>query len=486
MSNKDTSVQLCKEERLEALLAHLEQLLTDPTQRPRFRQSMLAPMPACLRLNPLMHQVPDLHRALTARGAQVPWCPHAFAMPNSEKHLGLSLEYTLGAFYIQAKATTLAAIALKPQPGEVVLDMAAAPGGKATQIAAAMHNTGLLVANEPQRKRLPALVGNLERCGVSNAIVTQASGTLLARYFHNYFDRVLLDAPCSGDGVLRKDQALLRYWSPEDACRQAQQQTGLLRAAFHVLKPGGTLVYSTCSLSLEENEEVLRALLGRYPDQVDILPVEEIEPAPLPAALASRYPPQFAHCRRVWPHLHDTEGAFAAKIRKRGETTWSKIASDAGSWQEPPVTEPTHERQYLENHWQFTLPLAEDQILARTGRHLYLQSHKTPAFQTHLPFYVRSGMRVARNHKTHYYLSQQAATMWGHTMQKPHLEVTWSQVQELFQGQPLHLAEPLPFKGELLCRFGSWTICRGQVQADGREVAGMLPRELQRQELHKF
>ena len=486
MNNKNTSRQMCKEERLETLLAHLEQLLPDITQRAAFRQGMLTPPPTCLRLNPLMHPAANLRQILADQNHQVPWCADAFVLSDCSKPLGLALEHLLGAFYIQAKATTLATTALNPQPGETVLDMAAAPGGKATHIAAAMRNTGLLVVNEPQRKRLPSLVGNLERCGVSNTIVIQASGALLGRYFHNYFDRVLLDAPCSGDGILCKNQALLNYWSPEDACHRGQQQAGLLRAAFHTLKPGGTLVYSTCSLSLEENEEVLLALLKRYPDLVEILPIEGIAPTPLPTELAAKYPPEFAHCRRVWPHLHNTEGAFVAKIRKSGETTWPKTESDANLWETPPNTDTTDERQYLETQWQFTLPIPDGQILRRHRRHLYLQPHLTAAFQTHLPFYVRSGMRVARQHKTHYYLTNQSATLWGHTMQRPHLELSWPQVQQLFHGEALHFDEPLPLKGEFLCRFGPWSICRAQINSNGNEITGMLPQELHRRELHKL
>ncbi len=486
MRNKDTSRQMCKEQRLEALLTHLEQLLPAPGQSAAFRHAMLAPPSPCLRLNPLVRAAENLHDFLAGHSNPVPWCTDAFTLPNYPKPLGLALEHLLGAFYIQAKAATLAVTALDPQPGETALDMAAAPGGKATQIAAAMRNTGLLIANEPQRKRLPSLVGNLERCGISNVIVTQASGALLGRYFHNYFDRVLLDAPCSGDGILCKDQALLNYWSPQDARHRGQQQAGLLRAAFHMLKPGGTLVYSTCSLSLEENEDVLLSLLKRYPHQVDLLPIEGIEPAPLPTPLAAQYPPEFAHCRRVWPHQHSTEGAFVAKIRKTDETTWPKAAGDASTWDFEPNADTTAQRQYLEAQWQFALPIPNGQALRGHQRHLYLQPRLTSAIQTHLPFYVRSGMRVARRHKTHYYLTHQAITLWAHTMQRPALDLSWSQVQQLFQGQHLHFPSPLPYRGEILCRFGPWPICRAQIQPDGSEIIGMLPRELHRREIHKL
>ncbi len=316
-------VALPHEERREQLLRHLERLLPEATQAGAFREGMMTEPAAAIRLNTLMPAFGKLGDLLRRCATAVPWCRDAFVLAETERQCGSTLEHALGAVYMQAKATTLAVEALDPQPGERILDMAAAPGGKATQIAARLGNTGLLVANEPRRRRIPALVGNLERCGVHCAAVTRAPGTLLARQFHNYFDRVLLDAPCSGDGILCKNRGMLRYWSVEDARNKSHEQTGLIRAAFHTLRPGGTLVYSTCSLSTEENEEVLRGLIHRYGDLVELLPVSGVEESGrLSEEIAKQYPPLFRHAARVWPHLHHTEGAFVARIRKLGPTEW--------------------------------------------------------------------------------------------------------------------------------------------------------------------
>ena len=122
---------------------------------------------------------------------------------------------------------------------------------------------------------------------------------------------------------------MLRYWSPEDAQRQAQTQTGLLRAAFHMLRPGGTLVYSTCSLSLEENEHVLMALLTRYGESASVLPISDMEGLPLAEPVRTDLPHSLRHAVRIWPHLHDTEGAFVARIGKRSPTDWPQVESDA-------------------------------------------------------------------------------------------------------------------------------------------------------------
>lgn len=487
--NKDTTLNMRKAEdrqaaTLESLLTHLSRLLPEPAQHLPFRAAMLEPPPACLRLNPLIAPARHLHSQLSS---PVPWCPEAFVLQEPENRLGRTLEYVLGTFYIQAKGPTLAVEALQPQPGERVLDLCAAPGGKATQIAAHMRNTGLLLANEPSRKRLPALIGQLERCGVANAIVSKARGSELACYFHNYFDRILLDAPCSGDGVLRKSQAILNYWSVDDARRQSQLQTGLLRAAFHMLRPGGVLVYSTCSLSLEENEQVLLNLLRRYSAQVDVLPIDIFASPPLPREIAAEFPDTFARCARVWPHLHDTEGAFIARLGKKGPTDWHRWKDDAGTWTEEgasPASEAA--REQVETQWHFAIPCPDDHALILNKRHLCLQPRAAAAFQARYPFFVRAGMRLARHHKEHYYLTQQAVAMWGERMLAPGLNLTWEQVQTFLAGDSLSLPEPTSLKGEVLVRLDPWTICRGIIEPDGRTLRSMLPRFSRRPDLERL
>ena len=154
--------------KLQLLLEHIGRLLPNENERRAFCDCSQTPPPASLRINPLQAQshrlLPHLHRL----GRAVPWCGDAFVFPESEKGLGQMLEHAMGAYYIQAVAPMLAVEVLAPRPGERVLDLCAAPGGKTTQIAARMHNSGLLIANEIQHKRIPALVGNLERCGVVN------------------------------------------------------------------------------------------------------------------------------------------------------------------------------------------------------------------------------------------------------------------------------------------------------------------------------
>ncbi len=461
-----------------ALLEHLSRLLPDPGKCDAFVDHMSFPAPPSVRVNPLMLQAPQLRQACAAIGQGVSWSPDVFALDGMEGRLGTALEHLLGGCYIQAKAATLAVAVLDPQPGERVLDLAAAPGGKSTQIAAAMENSGLLFANEPNRRRLSALVGNLERCGVHNCVLTQAPGTVLARYFHNCFDRVLLDAPCSGDGILRKDEGVLRYWSPEDAVRKSWQQLGLARAAFHMLRPGGSLVYSSCSLSTEENEDVLLALLRTYPEQAEVTPINQPELGPpLAGDAASDYPDSFRGTARVWPHLQDTEGAWVARVRKLAATEWKVVEGNAGGRFEQP--EPAADRgalDGLEERWGFRVSIPADGILTAGPRHLQVQPRSWEAFAG-LPFYVRSGMKVASIHKGHPYLTHQAATLWGAEMTRRLLPLEWADVRSLFAGRDIDLEGRKVDAGEVLLNHGPWSLARGLVRADG-SLTGFLPRSL--------
>ena len=465
-------------DRLEALLAHQQRLLPQACQAQRFRGAMIAEQRVDVRLNRLLPAARTFADDLRSLCEPVPWCDDALRLPPDLAAIAShSLEFRLGALYLQAKATTLAVRALDPRPGELVLDLAAAPGGKATQIATAMGNTGVLVANEPRNKRVSALVGNLERCGARNTLVTSVLGTQLARSFHNVFDRVLLDAPCSGDGIVCKGRHMLSFWSPEDAVEKSVLQIGLLRAAFHMLRPGGRLVYSTCSLSTEENEDVLIGLQKRYGDLVDIHQVPHLTDGGLAPDIAAHYPASFSGCARVWPHLHATEGAFVAIIGKLAESQWNTIEEDAGALlrhEAEPPKDPDGWSLQLAARWDFEPDIPDGYELVGQGRHLHLRPAGA-ARLAHLPWYVRSGMRVAGLHKGHFYLSQQAVALWGGQVQQRRLDIDWPQLQTLFRGDASPVAS-LRLTGEVVCFYEDLPICRGVVSRDGTTLEAYVPK----------
>jgi tRNA (cytosine49-C5)-methyltransferase len=290
------------------------------TDFPAFKKISLTYLRRCIRVNTLKISVQDLQKRLTPDWEliPVPWCPEGFWIRNvkdERRDIGNLLEHVLGYVYVQEAASMIPPVALSPQPGEVILDMCAAPGSKAGQITQMMEGTGLLVANDFKGDRLKALGLNLQRIGATNVLCTQMFG---AGFKDQVFDRILVDAPCSGTGTIRKSYKTLRMWNPRMVSRISFTQKKLLDNAYSVLKPGGTLVYSTCTMEPEENEGVIHWLLEHHTDAT----LEEID-IPInrsPAILefeGVQYSNEVGKCLRIWPQDNDTEGFFVAKIRKK-------------------------------------------------------------------------------------------------------------------------------------------------------------------------
>src|SRR3990167_11054259 len=179
--------------------------------------------------------------------------------------------HLMGAFYVQEAASMLPVALLDPKPGERILDMSAAPGSKTTQIAAKMQGRGVLIANDIQEKRLWTLKSALHRSGVTNVIVTKKGGQWFGKHMTERFNRVLCDVPCTAQGTVRKDSDALNYFGQENIEKMARLQGQLLEAAIHAAKVGGRIVYSTCTLTPEENEGTVLSVLEKYHDQLEIL-----------------------------------------------------------------------------------------------------------------------------------------------------------------------------------------------------------------------
>ncbi len=268
---------------------------------PAFLASLERPRAVALRLHP--RKRPDAK--VPFLGQRVPWEPLGYYYDPQERP-GLHPYHDAGVYYLQ-EASAMAPVALlDPRPGERILDLCAAPGGKATQIAGRMAGRGLLVANEIQPKRAAILSQNIERMGVANALVTNETPQRLARRFPGYFHRVLVDAPCSGEGMFRKEAAAVTDWSLETVALCAQRQREILEQAAEMVRPGGRLVYSTCTFSVEEDEDVAAWFLATHPD---------FAPAEIRAPWFTPGPP--GTCR-LWPHKLLGEGHFAAVFTRDG------------------------------------------------------------------------------------------------------------------------------------------------------------------------
>lgn len=251
-----------------------------------------------LRFNTLKVQSPEERmRILKVLGIssdkRVSWANEAYYFDENVRP-GKHPYHEMGLYYIQEPSAMSAAALLAPKPGMRVLDLCAAPGGKSTQLATYLGDSGLLVSNEINTQRSRILSQNIERMGIKNAIVTNEDSFVLASHFPGFFNAIQVDAPCSGEGMFRKLPEAIEQWSMENVAICAARQKEILDNAAVMLKPGGVIVYSTCTFSKEENEDVIEYFLERHPD----FTLEEME--------------------RFWPHKVDGEGHFVAKLVRRG------------------------------------------------------------------------------------------------------------------------------------------------------------------------
>ncbi len=280
-----------------------------------FLASLQRPSPVGLRVNTLKCNPERFQQLSPWRLGPVPWCASGFLLGDATARPGLHPLHRAGVYYLQDPSAMAVAEAATPEPGDWVIDLAAAPGGKATHLASLMKR-GLLVANEVTRGRVRALGENLERCGVRGALITQSGVGELARRWGAVFDRVLLDAPCSGEGMFRKSAEALSQWSTYLVRSCAARQNGLLAEAARLVKSGGVLVYSTCTFAPEENEAVVARFLRETPEF-------ELEPLPHRSGVRPGRPDWIAepsagleHTARFWPHLVPGEGHFVARLRR--------------------------------------------------------------------------------------------------------------------------------------------------------------------------
>ncbi|WP_407860009.1 16S rRNA (cytosine(1407)-C(5))-methyltransferase RsmF [Enterobacter pseudoroggenkampii] len=275
------------------------------------------PLRRSIRVNTLKISVDDFLALVSPYGWQltpVPWCAEGFWIERDDEAslpLGSTAEHLSGLFYIQEASSMLpvAALFTDGNSPERVMDVAAAPGSKTTQIAARMGNQGAILANEFSASRVKVLHANISRCGIHNVALTHFDGRVFGAALPEAFDAILLDAPCSGEGVVRKDPDALKNWSVESNLEIAATQRELIESAFHALRPGGTLVYSTCTLNRDENEDVCLWLKANYSDAVEFLPLNDL----FASAQEAVTPEGFLH---VFPQIYDCEGFFVARLRK--------------------------------------------------------------------------------------------------------------------------------------------------------------------------
>lgn len=468
------------------------------------------PLRKSIRANTLKCSVDELKKWGSAKSWKmdpVPWCPEGLFIDrvDREEALGKDLLHLLGCFYMQEASSMLPVALLDPQLGERILDMSAAPGSKTTQIAARMQGRGLVIANDVQEKRIWSLMSNLQRCGVTNEIVTRKVGQWFAGHMTGMYDRVLCDAPCTAQGTVRKDSDALNYCSLENIGKMSRLQKELLEAAVHACKIGGRIVYSTCTLAPEENEEVVMSILQKFP-QLSIVDPNEvisgqksvISNVPVFATAIedsmkvqswlrknnSSLTTDHLPLVRLWPQTFDSEGFFSAVIQKN-EATRERGKKDLEfhKWNVVPPSRAKAIAARLED-WYGVSFLREDEILLEWKEQLSVLPESALKFKlpvqpygAGLPFGKSTVHGLTR-------LSHDMSTLRGHEAKKQIITIPESALRDMMTGKNITVDQAGMDDGDVLLALylepiGRSIVCGRGVLKQGT-VINRLPRDMVR------
>ncbi|HDG1691368.1 TPA: 16S rRNA (cytosine(1407)-C(5))-methyltransferase RsmF [Kluyvera georgiana] len=434
------------------------------------------PLRRSIRVNTLKITVDDFLRLVDPYGWQltpVPWCAEGFWIERDDEDvlpLGSTAEHLSGLFYIQEASSMLPVAALFADGVEPVrvMDVAAAPGSKTTQIAAKMGNRGMLLANEFSASRVKVLHANISRCGISNTALTHFDGRVFGAALPECFDAILLDAPCSGEGVVRKDPDALKNWSLASNQAIAETQRELIDSAFHALRPGGTLVYSTCTLNREENESVIAWLLARYPQEVEVLLLGEL----FASADQALTPEGFLH---VFPQIYDCEGFFVARLRKTAAIEALPAPGyKVGKFPFTPMK--TRESAAVESAAR-SVDIEWDDALTlwQRDKEIWLFPAEIAPLLGKVRF-SRIGLKLAETHNKGFRWQHEAVVALANTQKLGH-ELTLEEAQEWYRGRDVYPQQP-PAHDDVIVTFQGFPL--GLAKRIGSRLKNSFPRELVR------
>lgn len=426
---------------LEKAFARYRELIDD---WPAFLESCAAPLPLCAWTNVLRTTPETLLNIFSEEGIaaqRLGWYPAAFRLPQGVK-AGRLWAYLAGLYHIQEEIALLPVLLLNPAPGQRILDLCAAPGNKTALMSVHMQNRGTLVANDRNFRRMRAIRHTIERLGLLNISTTHYDGATYPK-LSGQFDGVLVDVPCSCEGTVRKNPEILFKVNPDFCSRNAQLQKNLLKRAIQLCKPGGKIVYSTCTFAPEENEQVVHEILQEMGEQVCVEP-----PPALPLRFSpgitrwqgQQLDPALAQTLRIWPHQNDTGGFYVAILRKKGssETEPPECPSVPPPWQEEPEaerwTKQLAERYGLNPEEAFR----EYRILRRGKEGLYLVAYDHQPPQLPIPdsigmFFLRTQMVVPK-------LSTGAAMLFAPHISRNRIGLKKSQLDAYFRRETFPLS----------------------------------------------
>ena len=426
----------------------------------------------------------------------IPWCESGFWIEREDrsKALGKSLLHLLGYFYIQEASSMIPPEILKPQKDDIILDMSSAPGSKTTQIAGLMKNSGIIVANEPEGSRIKALHSNIERLGVANTLISQKDGRAFAEYFSNFFDKILVDAPCSGEGTIRKDPSALEHWNEKRVNVMSRLQKDLITHAFMALKPGGEMVYSTCTLSPEEDEEVVEFLLDVFEGNAELVHFKLTSSKRSFDKLRMTEENQKNHNEKlrssgmlkIWPQTYDTEGFFIAKIKKNSPT-------ELGSFQNtrrnsPFVSAGKGTFSWIDSHLQklfgeedITKYISKNQFFQR-GDEIWIRPEKFEHIAQKITI-NRGGIFFCKRHKEKFQITHEGAMFLiqsGFIPAKSIVDITEDELDEYMKGKDI----PSNLSDDSQVQKSNYVFIRykksflGIAKIIGNKIKNLLPRNL--------
>lgn len=460
----------------EAFLTQVQETMPSHLSMEDFVAACKRPLRRSIRVNTLKNSVEEFKQRADEKQWQlepVPWCDTGFWITRPETDtvkLGSTAEHMSGLFYIQEASSMMPVTALLKDNDniEMALDMASAPGSKTTQLAAGMKNQGALVANEFSSSRVKILCSNVQRCGVSNVALTHFDGRVFGGWLPETFDSILLDAPCSGEGTIRKDPDAMHNWSLESVIEIGDTQRDLIESAFHALKPGGVMVYSTCTLNHQENQNICHHLVEQFGDAVTFEPLGDL----FENAEKALTKEGFLH---IYPQFFDSEGFFVAKIRKNSATVPPEVKKCLGKF--PFAAASNKEATDIEAELKATLQLSIPE-----ANELWIRDKEVWAFPKRMkPLigemrYHRIGFKLAETHKKGYRWQHEAIMALADANNPTASELTIEQAREWYMGRDVR--PEIVGKGETIVTYCGAVIGLGKWV--GNRIKNGLPRELVR------
>lgn len=417
-----------------AFMENMREILGEEYEN--FQESYKKPRQYGLRVNTSKISPEEFKKLAPFHLTPIPWVKNGYYYEEQDQPSRHPF-YFAGLYYLQEPSAMTPASRLEVQPGERVLDLCAAPGGKATELGAKLKGQGLLVANDISASRAKALLKNLEVFGIPNLYLLNEIPNRMAEQFQSFFDKILVDAPCSGEGMFRKEPEVAKVWNPEKPAACAKIQKEVIKCAARMLRPGGKLLYSTCTFSGVENEQVVQHLLDVCPE-FSLLEMEGYEGFAHGEPKLAGGNPELKKCVRIWPHQMEGEGHFLALLQKAGPSNDCCKKRDAA---ETGAGMTKMERNILNDFLKdVSMTFEQSRLEVRKGQAYYLP--EAPMCGKGLSF-IRNGLYLGQVKKERFEPSQALAMALGKRGYASVVDLPWTdgRIERYLKGETIDVGD---------------------------------------------